>query len=149
DSAIALQSLRLAATMLGLTAVSADIERIIADVDFDSLTNAEGLISHGIAEDGDTPLVARWADWGGESALVLALEAMVPIRFPRGRMDPGPRVYRGVGFIIEIQSLFYPDFDRPEPDLLAGTLWPDARRELLTRQAAYVREQWPGSPAAD
>jgi hypothetical protein len=76
------------------------------------------------------------------------MENMVPNRHPQGRMDPGPRVYRGVEFIVEIQSLLYPDFDRTDPDLLAGTVWPNARRELLSRQASYVAEQWPGSPAA-
>ncbi|HVJ45952.1 MAG TPA: hypothetical protein VM511_06155 [Luteolibacter sp.] len=149
DSAIALQSIRLAAVILSLPDVSAEIEKIIAGMDFDFLTSPEGFISHGIAEDGKTPLIGRWKDWGGESALVLAMETMVPNRLPQGRMDPGPRVYRGVGFIIEIQSLLYPDFDRPDPDLLAGTVWPNARRELLSRQAVYVSEQWPGSPAAN
>lgn len=148
DTAIALHGLRLAATVLGLADVSADIGKIIGALDFDALTDPEGWISHGVAEDGKTPLIGQWRDWGGESALVLALENMIPGRTSRGRMDPGPRVYRGIAFIIEIQSLFYPDFDRPDPDLLAGTVWPNARRDLLSRQAAYIGEQWPGSPAA-
>lgn len=149
DSAIAIHGVRLAASILNLADVSAQMEEIINGLDFDALTDEEGWISHGVAEDGKTPLIGKWRDWGGETALVLALETMVPKRQPQGRMQPGPRVFRGVGFIIEIQSLFYPDFDRSDPDLLAGTVWPSARRELLNRQIAYIPEQWPGSPAAN
>lgn len=148
DTAIALQGLRLAATILNLPDVSDAVGNAIAGLDFDTLSDEEGWIRHGMAEDGTTPLVGKWRDWGGESALVLALEAMVPNRQPQGRMEPGGRVFRGVGFIAEIQSLFYPDFDRMDPDLIGGTVWPKARRDLLARQAAYVNEQWPGSPAA-
>jgi hypothetical protein len=147
DTALALQGLRLAASILNLADVSDAVEKAIARLDFDALTDDEGWISHGVAEDAKTPLIGKWRDWGGETAMVLALEAMVPKRMPQGRMEPGGKVFRGVGFIAEIQSLYYPDFDRPEPDLIGGTIWPKARGELLARQAAYVGEQWPGSPA--
>ena len=148
DTAIALHGLRLSARILNLPDVGDAVDAAIRGLDFDRLTNEEGWISHGVAEDGKTPLVGQWRDWGGETALVLALESMVPDRVPRGRMEPGGEVFRGVQFIAEIQSLFYPDFDKSEPDRMVGTVWPQSRGALLTRQVSYVNEQWPGSPAA-
>lgn len=147
DTAIALTSLRLAAAILNLADVSDAIEAGIEGLDFDAVSDAEGWISHGVAEDGKTPLVGKWRDWGGETALVLAMEAMMPDRLPQGRMEASGHVFRGVEFIMEIQSLFYPDFDRNEPDLVVGSVWPKQRRDLLARQMAYMTEQWPGSPA--
>lgn len=149
DTAIALHSLRLAAAILNLADVSDAIQAGIAGLDFDAVSDEEGWISHGLAEDGKTPLIGRWRDWGGETALVLALEAMVPDRLPQGRMEPGGNVFRGTQFIMEIQSLFFPDFDRKEPDLVVGAVWPKQRQDLLARQMAYMNEQWPGSQATN
>ncbi len=147
DSALALLGLRLAASILNLPDVADAVEKTIAELDYDALTDGEGWVSHGVAEDGKTPLVGKWRDWGGETALVLAMEAMVPDHLPQGRMEPTGKAFRGVAFIPEIQSLFYPDFDRPEPDLIGGVVWPQARGDLLARQMTYVSAQWPGSPA--
>lgn len=148
DTAIALVSLRLAAGVLDLDDVSDATASLISDLDFDLVSTADGWIGHGFATDGTTPLAAQWRDWGGETALVLMLEAMVSGREPRGKISAGGQVFRGVQFISEIQSLFYPDFDRDAPDLLSGTVWPAARRDLLERQSRYVIEHWPDSPAA-
>ena len=148
DTAIALLSLRLAGVVLDLPDVVDATTALISDLDFDSLTHPEGWIGHGFTQDGSTPLANQWRDWGGETALVLALEGMVPNREPRGRMQPGGQVFRGVQFISEIQSLFYPDFDRGTPDQFGETIWPTARRELLDKQTRYVADQWPDSPAA-
>ncbi|MCW1923576.1 hypothetical protein OKA05_13510 [Luteolibacter arcticus] len=148
DTAIALISLRLAGDILGLDDVQDAISALISDLDFDLASTADGWISHGFATDGTTPLASQWRDWGGETALVLMLEAMVAGREPRGKMNPGGQVFRGVQFISEIQSLFYPDFDRETPDLPTGTVWPAARRDLLERQSRYVVKYWPDSPAA-
>ena len=148
DTAITLLSLRLAGVLLDLPDVVDSTTALVSDLDFDSLTHPEGWIGHGFAQDGTTPLANQWRDWGGETALVLALEGMVPNREPRGRMEPGGRVFRGVQFISEIQSLFYPDFDRGTPDLFGETIWPVARHELLDKQTRYPSEQWPDSPAA-
>jgi len=148
DTAIALISLRLSGDILGLDDVQDAIGAMISDLDFDLATSGDGWISHGFATDGTTPLSGQWRDWGGETALVLMLEAMVAGREPRGQMSPGGQVFRGVQFISEIQSLFYPDFDRETPDQLAGTVWPAARRDLLERQIRYVDKYWPESPAA-
>jgi hypothetical protein len=148
DTAIALISLRLAAGVLALDDVSATVAALVEDLDFDLVTSSDGWIGHGFATDGTTPLASQWRDWGGETALVLLLEAMVPGREPRGRIERGGSVFRGVQFIAEIQSLLFPDFDRDAPDALSGVAWPAARRQLLERQSRYVAEQWPESPAA-
>lgn len=149
DTAIALVSLRLAAAILNLADVSDALEAGIQGLDFDEVTDSEGWISHGVAEDGKTPLVGKWRDWGGETALVLAVEAMIDNRVPKGQMESTGTVFRGVEFIMEIQSLFYPDFDRKDPDLLVGSVWPKQRQELLKRQISYMQEQWPDSPATN
>ena len=148
DTAIALQSLILAAGVLGLPDVTDAATTLISDLDFDLASDPAGWIGHGFAQDGTTPLASQWRDWGGETALVLALEAMVPNRSPRGKMEPGGEVFRGVAFIAEIQSLFYPEFDRETPDAISGNNWPAARRSLLEKQRRYPLQHWPESPAA-
>jgi hypothetical protein len=148
DSAIALQSLLLATCILDLPEMHAEVAAMIARIDFDAVTDSEGWIGHGFQEDGETRLESSWRDWGGETALVLALEAMVPGRAPRGKMIPSGEPYRGVGFIGEIQSLFYPDFDRTEPGLISGISWPETRMKLLEAQIAYPKANWQESEAA-
>lgn len=148
DTAITLQSLLLATRILDLPEMNAEVAGMIAAIDFEAVTDAEGWIGHGFLDDGKTPLASGWRDWGGETALILALEAMIPGREPRGKMIPSGQPYRGVGFIAEIQSLFYPDFDRREPDLVSAISWPDVRRKLLKEQIAYPKTYWPDSAAA-
>jgi len=148
DTAIALHSLLLAAQVMDLPEIGVEITGMISRLDFDSVTGAEGWIGHGFQDDGKTLLESSWRDWGGETALVLALEAMVPGRETRGKMIPSGEPYRGVGFIAELQSLFYPDFDRPDPDLVSGISWPDARKKLLRTQMSYITGTWPESAAA-
>ena len=147
DTAIALQSMKLAASILGMEELSQRIVAAAQALDFNSLTDTEGWIGHGYHDDGKTPLASKWRDWGGETALVLTQEAMVTGRKPRGRMEPGAMVFRGVAFIAELQSLLYPDFDREEPDLVSGAVWPVVRRELLQRQEKYLEKYWPESAA--
>ena len=103
---------------------------------------------HGFQENGVTPLRSSWKDWGGESALMLALEGMVPDRSPKARMDKTGEVFRGVGFISEIQSLFYPDFDSQKPDRTTGIVWPEVRDNLLRDQKNYFERYKPQSFAA-
>jgi len=148
DTAIALQSLLLAAEVMALPEMTVEITALISRLDFNAVTNAEGWIGHGFRDDGITPLDSKWSDWGGETALVLALEAMLSGREPRGKMSTTGEIYRGIGFISEIQSLLYPDFDRPEPDLISGIPWPKVRKNQLRIQMAYPRENWPETPAA-
>lgn len=148
DTAIALQSLLLAAEVLALPEMTREITEMISLLDFDSVTDADDWIGHGFLEDRTTRLESKWSDWGGETALVLALEAMMPDREPRGKMSTTGEIYRGTGFISEIQSLFYPDFDRTDPDLVSGISWPKTRKNLLKLQMAYPTENWPDSAAA-
>lgn len=148
DTSLALHSLLLATRMLNLEDRHREVIEMISKIDFDAVTDADGWIGHGFYEDGKTLLPAKWRDWGGETALVLALESMTPNRKTRGKMLPSGEPYRGIGFIAEIQSLFYPDFDQAKPDLVSKISWPKARRNLLLRQIAYPKTHWPDSAAA-
>jgi hypothetical protein len=73
---------------------------------------------------------------------------MIPSRDPRAKMTPSGEPYRGIGFIAEIQSLFYPDFDKKEPDLVSKISWPKIRKGLLLQQIAYPKDHLPDSAAA-
>lgn len=148
DTSLALHSLLLAAQILESDELNQRVVALISKLNFDAVTDAEGWINHGFLDDGKTLLTSSWRDWGGETALVLALEAMIVDRKPRGKMFPSGEPYRGVGFIAEIQSLLYPDFDRKEPDLVSSISWPDIRRKLLVGQMAYMKNHWPDSEAA-
>src|SRR5690606_28479892 len=70
DTAITLHALRLAGTVLGLDDVRAAVGSAVERLDFDVLTDPDGWIGHGFADDAITPLASRWKDWGGETALV-------------------------------------------------------------------------------
>jgi len=148
DTAIALTSLLLATRILELDDMNRQVAAMISRLDFDSVTDHAGWISHGFLDDAKTPLDSTWRDWGGETALVLMLENMIPNRVPHGRMIPSGEPYRGVGFIAEIQSLFYPDFDRHDPDLISGMSWPKIRNKILSEQMAYFADNLPESAAA-
>jgi hypothetical protein len=148
DTALALHSLLLASQILELPELNQQVVGLITRLNFDAVTDAEGWINHGYLDDGKTLLTSSWRDWGGETALVLALEAMIPNRAPRGKMIPSGAPYRGVGFIAEIQSLYFPDFDRKELDLLTSISWPDVRKKLLQEQMEYPINHWPDSAAA-
>lgn len=147
DTAIALQSLLLATDILQMSDARDVMIATISALDFDAVTNSDGRISHGFQEDRKTLLASSWSDWGGETALILALETMIQDRSPRGKMSDSGEIYRGVGFIAELQSLLYPDFDRSEPDLITKNSWPQSRRDLLIRQQNYVKDSWPESMA--
>jgi hypothetical protein len=111
------------------------------------LVDGEGYIRHGVREDRVTPLRAVWRDWGGETALVLAMANMTA-QPPPMKMNTEARVYDGTGFIVEIQSLFYPDFDSPVPDAVSRQNWPAARTKMLKLQREYFPRTWPDSAAA-
>lgn len=143
DSSLYFHAMLLAASLLGADEVLEQLEAQIRAIDFPRLTSSEGYISHGLATDGSTLLASHWADWGGESALVMLLHAMQgEDSFPPLRR-PG-KVHHNVGFIAEIQSLFYPQFSLPRLDR-EGVNWLDARRDALSRQQAYFRPTTPCS----
>ncbi|HEX5791025.1 MAG TPA: hypothetical protein VFY13_07710 [Luteolibacter sp.] len=147
DTAIVLQSLRLATVILGEGDAAQRVNAMIQALDFDAVTDAERWVHHGWKEDGKTLLPNKWEDWGGEVALILTLEAMIEGREPRGRISDKAEVFRSAAFIAEIQSLLYPDFDSPRPDQLSKVVWPDVRRALLERQRSYLGRHWPASAA--
>ncbi|MBN1629038.1 MAG: hypothetical protein JW990_04690 [Thermoleophilia bacterium] len=149
DTSIYYHSMFLAAQMLWDGKTLAGLTKAVREIRFDDLRDADGYVLHGLEDDGRTPVDASWRDWGGETALVLLLERMVMGEEARLKMDRSGRVRDGVGYIAEIQSLFYPDFSFNEPDAITGVNWLDARRELLAEQKAYVRSKWKGSAAAD
>jgi hypothetical protein len=139
DTAIYYHAMLLAAQMLGdedtLRAVSSDMRRL----DFKRLRNPQGHIVHGLQEDG-SPLSAAWHDWGGETALVLLLQCAVAGTDSPALMSKDGKVWQGTGFISEIQSLFYPQFDLPRADHVTGKTWPDVRSALLKRQKEYFAD---------
>jgi hypothetical protein len=64
-------------------------------------------------------------------------------------MDQTGKINDGCGFIAEVQSLFYPDFDAARPDGVSGQNWPAIRRAMLRKQKEYFPRFWPGSRVAD
>ena len=148
DTSIYYHSMLLAAEILQKEDLKAQLTQAVRAVCLDEvMLDSEGYIRHGVREDRVTPLRAVWRDWGGESALVLALGAMTA-KPPPFRMASTGRVYDGVGFIAEIQSLFYPDFDDATPDSITKQNWPASRKLLLERQKEYFPKNWPDSGAA-
>jgi hypothetical protein len=98
------------------------------------------------------PLAQLWDSWGGEGALVLALARMAGYTGPldidyaaqaSGAPASADSPYEGIGFIAEIQSLFYPQFDSDQPDALTGANWLSARRAVLADQVACTQRFGP------
>jgi hypothetical protein len=148
DTAIYLHSMRLAARVLRDEASEEAVERAVQRIDFAALRDADGFIGHGTLEDGVTRLPHAWRDWGGESALVLLLARLAEGEESVLRMHDDGRVFRGVGFIAELQSLFFPQFNSDRPDALTGVNWRLARTNLFAAQKSYVTAHFPESPAA-
>jgi hypothetical protein len=147
DTSIYYHSMLLAAEILGDKALVRDVAQAVHRIALGDLVDSAGFIRHGLREDGTTPLPGVWRDWGGETALVLALAAMTE-QPPQLRMEPGGRIPDGTGFIAEVQSMFYPDFDNPRPDAVTGQDWPKIRLALLEKQKDYFPKFWPDSKAA-
>ncbi len=147
DTSIYYNAMLLAAQILGDKALIEGVARALRRITLGDLVDSAGFIRHGLREDGTTPLPGVWRDWGGETALVLAMAAMTE-QPPLLRMDPSGRIHDGTGFIAEVQSLFYPDFDNSRPDAVSGQNWPKTRLALLHKQKDYFPTFWPGSKAA-
>jgi hypothetical protein len=143
DTSLYYHSMLLAAQMLEADAVQQELLRRIQAIDFQTLHDDQGYVRHGFKTDGRTLLSSRWADWGGETALVLLLQQMTGRGNLPLNMERTGRVYRGVGFIGEIQSLFYPDFARPDADAVSGVNWVQARQQLLRQQFEYFSRESP------
>jgi hypothetical protein len=138
----------LASQILGDGPMLAQLEREVRALRFDHLRTPDGWVLHGFRQDGHTPLRGAWNGWGGEAALVLLTERMALGAGAPLKMAPGGVVHNGVGFIGEIQSLFYPQFDQARPAALAGADWRAARLALLAEQRAWFPAHEPDSAAA-
>lgn len=136
DTAIYYHAMLIAAQMLNRGDVVAQLMEAVGQIEFDRLRDDEGWILHGVEDDGHTLLPHAWRDWGGETALVLLLARMAGAPADSLMMEASGQVYRGVGFIPEIQSLFYPHFSRDTEDALTGINWLQVRRSLLQDQMA-------------
>ena len=134
DTAIYYHAMLLAAQMLQDKAVLSELTTRIKKIRFTELRDSKGWIVHGIKDDGRTKLPRMWRDWGGETALVLLLTRMAEGPKAVLRMDKSGKAHNGVGFIPEIQSLFYPHFSQETPDAVTGTNWLKARRDMLSEQ---------------
>jgi hypothetical protein len=148
DSSIYFHAMLLAAEILEDGAIRSQVTRMIQSLSLENLVDEQGYIGHGFRDGGVTdPLPAVWKDWGGETALVLGLVSMMEGVVPPKMLESG-RVHDGVGFIVELQSLFYPDFDTEVLDAVSKQNWLAARRDMLKRQREYFANNWPDSRAA-
>lgn len=148
DTAIFYHGLLLASQGLGDEDLHHEVTSAVDQIDFKALHLPDGSVSHGLKEDGRTLLPHGWSDWGGETALVMMLEHMVNDQAEHPKMERPGQAWQGTGFIPEIQSLFYPDFDSDEPDALDGVKWQSARQRMLAAQKDYIQRTWPQSLAA-
>jgi hypothetical protein len=148
DTSLYFHGMFLAARMLGDADLEAELEKTVRAIQFADLKDADGYVVRGLKEDGRTRLGTSWREWGGETALVLLLDRMAEGDRASLKMDGSGKVYGGVGFIAEIQSLLYPQFGRDEPDAVSGVNWLRARRELLRDQMEYFPRALPNAPAS-
>ena len=148
DTSLYYHGMLLAAQMLADREVLASLTEAVKEIRFNELRDGDGWITHGIKDDRQSRLKPTWCDWGGETALVLLLERMASGKAAGMKMDKSGKVFRGVGFIAEIQSLFYPQFSQDLPDAVSGVNWLQARRDLLKEQMGYFPRTRPASAAA-
>src|SRR5262249_24645730 len=148
DTSLYFHGMLLASQMLGDMAMQSLLLSEVRAIRFDQLRDSESYIMHGLRDDGVTPLGWSWADWGGETALVVLLDRMSGRTATPPRMNPTGKVPGGIGFIGEVQSLFYPQFNGTEPDALSRVSWHKARSARLAEQMAYFPKHKPESPAA-
>ncbi len=160
DTALYYHSMLIASEILGQTDIFAGLMREIGNIDFGALTIKsgpnKGFITMGIDRGGRKIFKdSVWRYWGGESALVLLLAKLsgdAPVFHVSDNPDmagSGGNVFAGRGFIAEIQSLFYPQFDSALPDRLTGQDWLAKRRRLTQDQIKTTIDSFPGSKAAE
>ena len=136
DSAIYYHSMLLAAQILHDTETCKALLNTIKNIPMRSLLDSDGYVIHGITDDGQR-INASWKDWGGETALVLAFEHLAVGDETMPKMRTDGKAWQSTGFIPEIQSLFFPGFDRETPDLVSQQNWLALRRDYLRRQRDY------------
>ncbi len=147
DTSIYYHGMLLAAAMMQDADTSRELAQRVSQISLGKMLTEDGYVRHGVRSDKTTPLPGVWRDWGGESALVLAMAAMTshPIA---GKMHKSGYAYDGTGFIPEIQSLFYSDFNSSRLDAISEQNWWAARQTMLIRQKEYFPQNWPDSRVA-
>jgi hypothetical protein len=148
DTSIAYHGLLLAAHLLGDIEAEAAVLADIRGIRFGRVRGEDGFLRYGVAGDGKTPLSGGWTEWGGEAALVALLERMAVGPKAEPKMNRSGLVPDGVGFVAELQSLFYPHFDSDRPDALTGVDWLKVRRDLARQQLDTVAKDPMTAPAA-
>lgn len=148
DTSLAYHGLLLAANMLGDRAAEAAILSDIRAIHFDKVRGPDGFVRYGLGADGKTPLAGGWIEWGGEATLVALLERMAVGAEAKPKFNRSGKVPDGVGFVAELPSLFYPQFDSPKPDAATGADWLKIRRDLSAAHVAAVLNDPAAKPAA-
>jgi hypothetical protein len=148
DTSLYYHGMILAAQILGDTKLLAKLDQQVKELVFETLRDADGWINHGFREDGETLLRGVWNGWGGETAMTLLAEQMALGSAAKLKMSTVGQAHNGVGFIAEIQSLYYPHFDEARPDAVSGVNWRESRLALLAQQQQYYLKNEPDSGAA-
>lgn len=138
-------SLIISAKMLKQEDFLRELLSSVSEVKFKDLINAEGFVSHGVMADGKTIIPYQWKDWGGETALVLVMLRLSDEQ-AQARMSQQARPHQGTGFIAEIQSLLFPEFDSPQPDAISGADWKSVRMTLLRDQKNHLGARYSDTP---
>lgn len=127
----------IAAKMLDQPVLCEQALRRARQVKMDQLLIGQKYVSHGVMHDGKTIIPFHWRDWGGETALVLL---MLKLSNPQANasMSDAARPHQGTGFIAEIQSLLFADFDQSRIDAISGANWRHVRETLLRDQQEYL-----------
>ena len=140
-------SLIISAKILGEEQFLRELLAAAKQVQFNKLINADGYVSHGVMADGKTIIPYHWKDWGGETALVLVMLRMADTKAV-AQMSRQLRPHQGTGFIAEIQSLLFPDFDSPQADAITGANWRAVRKAMLEDQKNYLNKHYPDAVLA-
>lgn len=148
DTSLYFHGMLLASQVLHDLSTQDELIREVKSIGFEQFRDNEGQVTHGVREDGRTPLGWSWGEWGGETALAILLERMAARSPEPPRMNGSGKVAGGIGFIGEVQSLFYPQFNSTGKDKLSKVCWAKARRELLREQMEYFPRERPDSAAA-
>ena len=129
----------IAAKMLDQPALCEQAILQARQVKMDALIIEQKYVSHGVMHDGKTIIPFHWRDWGGETALVLL---MLKLSNPMAiaSMSDVARPHQGTGFIAEIQSLLFADFDQSRNDAISGANWRQVRETLLQEQQEYLQK---------
>lgn len=138
DTVIAAIGLLTAQQALGLETIAT--EDLLRGMDWDDLTQPNGLISMGYDYDGER-LASTWDIFGGESWLVQlayasANSVVAPMTYPT------PPTANGSGFIDELAWLFVPPPSRSD---CWGTDWSAHRTIAADRQIRYYSANYPVS----